>query len=126
MKKVYCPYCGKRAAFVDSKVIYGTSYGMIYLCSRCNAYIGCHGKGDTPKGTLANAELREWRKKAHHAFDPLWKYGPFKYRRNAAYAWLAWKMGLPKDQTHIGMFDAAQCKQVIQICKRERSYHNGR
>ena len=116
MKDVICPYCGKRAEFVDSKVIYGTSYGMIYLCRPCNAYVGCHGRGDKPKGTLANAELRAWRKNAHASFDPLWKYGPFKYRRNAAYAWLAEQMGLRKEETHIGMFDVAQCRQVIQIC----------
>ena len=26
-----CPYCGKPTEFVDSSVIYGRSYGMIYL-----------------------------------------------------------------------------------------------
>lgn len=127
MKDVICPYCGKRAEFVDSKVIYGTSYGMIYLCRPCNAYVGCHdfAPGDVPKGRLANAELRRWKIAAHDAFDPLWKSGPFKHRRNAAYAWLAEQMGLPKEETHIGMFDVAQCKQVIQIC-RERSNQHGK
>lgn len=124
MKVVYCPYCGKRAEFVDSAEVYhGRSYGMIYLCRPCDAYVGCHeyGDGDVPKGRLANAELRRWKIAAHNAFDPLWMRGPFKRRRNAAYAWLAEQMGLPKEETHIGMFDVAQCKQVIQICK-ERSY----
>lgn len=27
-----CPYCGNRTEYVDSSVIYGRSYGMIYLC----------------------------------------------------------------------------------------------
>lgn len=120
MKEVICPYCGKRAEFVDSAEVYhGRSYGMIYLCRPCDAYVGCHGngKGDSPKGRLANAELRRWKIAAHDAFDSLWKYGPFKRRRNAAYAWLAEQMGLPKEETHIGMFDVAQCQQVIQICK---------
>lgn len=124
MKDVYCPYCGRRAEFVDSAEVYhGRSYGMIYLCRPCDAYVGCHeyGDGDVPKGRLANAELRRWKIAAHNAFDPLWMRGPFKRRRNAAYAWLAEQMGLPKEETHIGMFDVAQCKQVIQICK-ERSY----
>lgn len=123
MKEVFCPYCGKRAEFVDSAEIYhGRSYGMIYLCRPCDAYVGCHGngKGDAPKGRLANAELRRWKIAAHNAFDPLWKYGPFRGRRNAAYAWLAEQMGLPKEQTHIGMFDVAQCQQVIQICKNRK------
>lgn len=124
MKEVFCPYCGERAEFVDSAEVYhGQSYGLIYLCRPCDAYVGCHeyGDGDVPKGRLANAELRRWKIAAHNAFDPLWKYGPFKRRRNDAYAWLTEKMGLPKEETHTGMFDVAQCKQVIQICK-ERSY----
>lgn len=120
MKEVFCPYCGKRAEFVDSAEVYhGRSYGMIYLCRPCDAYVGCHenGKGDSPKGRLANAELRRWKIAAHNAFDPLWKFGPFRGRRNCAYAWLAEQMGLPKEKTHIGMFDVAECQQVIQICK---------
>ena len=118
MKEVFCPYCGKRADFVDSaEVYYGRSYGMIYLCRPCDAYVGCHGRGDTPKGRLANAELRHWKIEAHNAFDPLWKFGPFRGQRNGAYAWLAEQMGLPKEKTHIGMFDVQQCKQVIQICR---------
>lgn len=121
MKKVICPYCGRRAAFVDTREIYGVSYGMAYLCRPCGAYVGCHGDSDVPKGTLANAELRYWRKQAHGAFDPLWKTGPYRHHRNGAYEWLAAQMRLPKEKTHIGMFDVAQCKQVIQICK-GRSY----
>ena len=128
MKEVYCPYCGKRAEFVDSAEVYhGRSYGMIYLCRPCDAYVGCHdaGKGDEPKGTLANAELRKWRKAAHEAFDPLWMGGRFRHRRNLAYAWPSGQMGLTKEVTHIGMFDVAQCRQVIRICQ-ERSNHHGK
>lgn len=120
MKEVYCGYCGKQAEFVDSKVIYhGKSYGMIYLCRCCPgyAYVGVHKGTDRPKGTLANAELREWRKAAHHAFDPLWQQGSFKHRRKAAYSWLAQMMGLPVAEAHIGLFDASKCQQVINICQ---------
>lgn len=119
MRKVYCDYCGRKAEYVDSKVIYGRSYGMIYLCRNCMAYVGVHKGSDKPLGRLANAELREWKKAAHHAFDPLWQYGEFRGRRNAAYVWLAEKMHLPVDQTHIGMFDVGQCKQVINIMNEE-------
>ena len=119
-REIYCDYCGRRTEYVDSSVIYGRSYGMIYLCRPCRAYVGVHKGSDKPLGRLANAELREWKKRAHDAFDPLWKYGRFRHRRNAAYAWLAEQMGLPKEETHIGMFDAPKCKQVIQIMYNER------
>lgn len=123
MQKVFCPYCGRRAEYVDSKVIYGRSYGMAYLCRPCNAYVGVHDGTDKPMGSLADAELREWRKAAHATFDPLWKYGTFTRRRNKAYEWLSGKMGLPKEKTHIAMFDVSQCKDVINIIN--ESYRTG-
>lgn len=122
MKKVCCPYCGRQAEFVDSKVVYGKSYGMIYLCRNCMAYVGVHKGTDKPLGRLANAELRYWKKAAHAAFDPLWQYGFFKGRRKAAYRWLAKKMDLPLEETHIGMFDVSQCKRVIKILEKEDEY----
>lgn len=121
MAKVICPYCGERAEFVDSKIVYGKSYGKIYLCRKCLAYVGVHKGTDKPLGRLANAELRYWKKAAHAAFDPIWKYGRFRGYRNAAYGWLAGRMGLSVEETHIGMFDVAQCKKAIQICRKERS-----
>lgn len=117
MREVFCDYCGRRAEYVGSSVVYRKSYGMIYLCRHCNAWVGVHAGSDRPKGTLANAELREWRKAAHHAFDSLWQQGPFKYHRKAAYSWLAQMMGLSVKETHIGLFDASKCEQVIQICQ---------
>lgn len=115
MADVRCDYCGAKANFVDSSVIYGKSYGMIYLCPDCGAYVGVHKGTDKPLGRLANSELRRWKQNAHNVFDPLWRCGPFRGRRNAAYAWLAQQMGLPVEKTHIGMFDVAQCKEAINI-----------
>lgn len=123
--KVICDYCGTAAEFVDSSVVYGRSYGMIYLCPKCGAYVGVHKGTDKPLGRLADEDLRRWKKSAHAAFDPLWQFGEFRGRRNAAYRWLSEQMGLPVEQTHIGMFDIEQCKQVIQIIY-ERNNENGR
>lgn len=122
---VHCDYCGRKAEFVDSKIIYGQSYGMVYLCRNCMAYVGVHKGSAKPLGRLANAELRYWKKAAHAAFDPMWKWGRFRHHRNAAYGWLAQQMGLPIEKTHIGMFDVAQCKKAIEIIRRETKgdYH---
>jgi len=76
--KVICPYCGKNAVLTDSAVVYhGRSYGMIWLCRPCWAYVGTHknSRKHAPLGRIANAELRDWKKKVHAAFDPLWKDG---------------------------------------------------
>ena len=120
MKEVTCPYCGRLATYVDSEVVYGRSYGMIYLCSPCDAYVGVHKRTNTPLGRLANAELRKWKKLAHAYFDPLWQFGRLKGRRGDAYKWLAEKMKLHISETHIGLFDVAQCQQVVSIMENER------
>lgn len=122
MRKVYCDYCGKRAEYVNSSVIYhGHSYGMIYLCRACDAYVGVHRGTDIPKGRLANATLRKWKCAAHAAFDPIWQSK--QMHRQEAYGWLSEQMGIPKKLTHIGMFDVANCKRVIQICNKWRQEH---
>ena len=117
-----CQYCGKETELVDSGVIYGKSYGLIYRCCPCDAYVGCHPRTYKPLGTVANKELREWRKKAHSIFDPMWKAKIKRDKcsklvaRNAAYKWLAEQLNLPVEDTHIGMFNVEQCKRVIEIC----------
>lgn len=117
--KVLCDYCRKPAKFCDSKIVYGKSRGMIYYCGDCNAYVGVHKGTDIPRGRMANAELRYWKREAHAAFDPLWQYGRFKGFRNVAYGWLARRMNLPMDKTHISLFDVAQCKKVVSICRND-------
>ncbi|MPN54908.1 hypothetical protein SDC9_202586 [bioreactor metagenome] len=60
-----CDYCGKPAIYTDSSRVYGKSYGMIYYCPDCHAWVGVHRGTDKPLGRLADAELRDWKKKAH-------------------------------------------------------------
>lgn len=111
-----CPYCGAEANLVDSSIVYGKSYGKIYLCSsypQCDAYVGVHKGTDEPLGRLANAELREWKKKAHKAFDIIWKSGGMS--RDQAYQLLQRKMKLSEEEAHIGKFDVDQCKRVVSI-----------
>lgn len=115
---VICPYCDKPAQRVNSSVVYGrnSDYGDIWLC-RCLpdlAYVGVHKITGKPLGRLANRELRELKKKAHSLFDPMWKFG--KMTRTEAYAWLAEKLELPLSECHIGMFDDALCRRVIELC----------
>lgn len=121
--KVMCDYCGKRAHFVDSTIVYGRSYGMIYYCPDCKAWVGVHKGTDVPLGRLADAELRKAKIAAHAAFDVIWRR---RTTRKKAYKWLSERMGLPVEKTHIGMFDVAQCKRVIALCnKRMEENVNG-
>ena len=112
-RTVSCPYCGALAKLVDSSIVYGRSYGMIWDCRPCDAYVGVHknSPNHAPLGRLANGKLRRSKQKAHSAFDVLWKNGFMP--RVAAYAWLSDAMGISPKQTHIGMFDHEQCQSVI-------------
>ena len=110
---VICHYCGQYAEFVDSSEVYKKSYGMMYLCRDCKAYVGVYKGTNKPLGILANYELRTWKKRAHAAFDPLWKlYG---LSRSDAYKMLSKRMNIAPKFTHIGMFDVDDCKRVIEI-----------
>ena len=113
-----CDYCGGKVIFTDSAIVYhGKSYGNIYYCTNCGAYVGVHDGTKKPLGTLANAALRSKRQEAHNAFDPLWRKRGLK--RSEAYHWLAKRMKLPDYRTHIARFTMAQCQEVIEICNEE-------
>lgn len=104
-----CPYCNKEAEYIDSKYYYsnGKSYGMMYLCRPCDAYVGTHKNSGKPLGTMANKELRELRKKCHLLFDPLWKSGMMT--RKQAYKYLEDNTGVK----HIAWADEDDCNVIL-------------
>ena len=116
-----CPLCGAQAICIDSAYLYhGKSYGNVWACpTHRDIYVGCHKDGDgcKPKGTLADATTREARKQAHAAFDPLWLGKGKRMSRPDAYQWLAQQLGISRDETHIGLFDAATCGRVVEAVK---------
>jgi len=124
---INCPYCSQPAQFVSGAVIYphrgDLATKQFWRCEPCDAYCGCHANTTTPLGRLANASLRKAKIAAHAAFDPLWRNKHVNARpkaRRDAYKWLAAGLGLRPADTHIGMFDEAQCARVVELC-RERA-----
>lgn len=112
---VICDYCGKPAPLVDSTIVYGKSYGKIYYCARCGAWVSCYKNSDRPSGRLADAELRKCRKIAYAALRD--------FRRNSrkdkkqARKWLSKRLHIPCAETRIGLFDVEQCRRMIALCK---------
>lgn len=107
-----CPYCNKPAKYGPNEEFYGRRYGrsyMCYYCKPCGAYVGTHNNTDKPLGTMANKELRDWRRKAHAVFDPIWKSR--KMKRQDAYRWLYNKTGR---WIHMGESDIETCKLVVE------------
>lgn len=125
--RVDCGECGKPAGLVNGELIYPHRSDLhekpFWRCSACGAYVGCHDGTYRAKGTPCGPETRAARIAAHAAFDILWQRkmardGVSKGRaRAAAYAWLSEQLGLPPEQTHIGMMDAATALRVIEVCR---------
>ena len=113
-----CQYCGQTSTLVSGESIYPSLKRLwckrFYLCTPCNAYVGTSPDG-FPLGTLANAKLRDMRKKAHASFDTLWRGNTSYMSRFCAYHWLKTQMNIPSEKCHIGMFNVSQCKEVITL-----------
>ena len=117
---VVCPYCGNKSNLVSGNDIYPHRLDLgklnFYMCKPCDAYVGTHKGTIIPLGRLANKELRAWKRKAHDAFDPIWKSKDMGRRQ--AYYWLADKLDIPKNDCHIGDFDTDTCRKVVDICSK--------
>lgn len=124
LKAPTCPYCGRVSVFRETSFhLYANrDFGPVWECSPCRAWVGCHKGTKVPLGRLADAKLREAKRRAHAAFDPLWikkmqLEGCKKGRaRGKGYVWLAHQLGINVKDCHIGMFDVAQCERVVEVC----------
>ena len=124
MKKtqINCPYCGAVAILRPANQVYQASPQAngkhLYVCRnwpKCDSYVGVHEFDLSPMGTLANGNLRHKRILAHKALE---KYQRItKMDRWATYLWLEGKLGLDKQNTHIGLFSEETCDEVIKLCE---------
>jgi hypothetical protein len=127
MQGKVCPYCNSVPEYVDSSEVYGRSFGMIYLCRDCKAWVGVHEGTDVALGRLANEELREAKMLTHKWLERIFtedlinkiypRYIHGISNRQKTYTWLSEQMGIKKEFCHIGMFDVGECKQATEICK---------
>lgn len=120
---VLCPYCCGVPEYVDSIAVYRRSYGMIYLCRSCEAWVGVHDGTNKALGRLANKDLRRAKVSAHRLFNSLWRRVMSRDQiskskaRGKAYKWLAGQMNLLPSECHIGMFSAEQCREAAALCR---------
>ncbi len=110
-----CRYCGGKIVKTHSNVLYRKGKESIYLCTMCNAYVGCYKGTDQPMGKVANTVLRLKRQETHQVFDRFWK--GCGWTRSAAYRWLAGELRLPVGEAHIGMMEMDDCEKVIRLCR---------
>jgi zinc-finger-containing domain len=117
-----CPYCQSPAEQCTGADVYDNpahAQKILWRCRPCKAWVGCHPGTDVPLGRLANETLRKAKRRAHEAFDALWKPGT-KQRcqtRDRAYYWLSQRLRIKRAECHIGMFDVDTCNRVVAACK---------
>lgn len=115
-----CPYCGGSVVLKSADGIYKDNRrnAILYVCSHypeCDAYVRTHKGTKIPVGSMANQELRNLRKTAHHYFDQLYKSGYMT--KDDAYYWLSSIIDAPMSKAHIGYLSEYYCKEVIEKSK---------
>lgn len=107
-----CAYCGEPLQvrfgadiYVDRPELVSVAY---WRCDSCDAH--CRMSSNS---TVANRTLRSLRIAAHKAFDPIWE--DEYMTRTDAYYWLAYQLGIPKEECHIGSMRDADCWQIIKL-----------
>jgi len=108
--------------FTTNDKVYGKIYGngKVYMCTNCDAYVGCHKNGE-PLGILANKELRRLKKQAHALFDPIWKSRTEK--RGLLYKKLAKQLDIETKDCHFGHFEKNMLLKSISIIKTWEYYN---
>lgn len=111
--QVPCPNCGQLMNLrTDSQF----KNKLWYACPNWPDCRGCHGAhpDGKPLGIPADKETKDWRIKAHEAFDELWKSG--QQTRPDTYRWLAKSLEIPLEKCHISSFDSKTCQKVVELC----------
>jgi len=124
LKSMPCPEQGCPGSLVVKHTRDGKPF---WACTEqdCNATHGAHADG-TPLGVPGDEYTRFVRRVAHEAFDKLWIKAPKDDQQEArtqAYRWLAIRLGLKKDEAHIGMFDVETCDRVIEVVGNKDWYY---
>lgn len=118
-----CQYCGGNPLrmtgaemFPDRPEIAVKRY---LACRDCDAWVGCRPGTWTPVGELADATLRSARRRAHDAFESVWRAALRETRasddqaRRAAYAWIATHV---RGGAHVAGLGLRECGDMIGLC----------
>lgn len=126
-----CNLCRGDVVYISNSKIYGKEYGSgkCYYCTKCSAYVGTHkSRPKEALGILANAPMRDMKKKCHDIFDLKWKNMPTSKKRHKArfqaYKDLAEKLNIPSSQCHFGYFDMDMLTKVYGILEKEKRGYN--
>lgn len=120
-----CNYCGAKAVLVrvgENGYPYVDDHGPVWICEPCQAWVGvrARSRNHAPLGRLANAELREAKRRLHDALEPLVQA---KMRRDGvnifaargkAMKWLIAALGLDVASPNLHSLTLDQCEHALR------------
>jgi hypothetical protein len=128
-----CQECGNDSSLVAGSVLHphlpSLAKKWFWVCDACDARCGCRPGTKRALGVPAGPETRRARQLLHEMrIDPLWRtaiktvgYTPEDPRaraiitntaRSRVYEYLAWKLGLDKEDCHTALFDVEACRRA--------------
>lgn len=123
--RLVCDDCGNIAQLAqtgDPAYPYLEDHGPVWIYVPCQAWIGVRPRSrqHAPLGRLANAELRDAKKRLHDALEPLVAakmrrdgVNPFE-ARGKAIKWLATTLNFTLSTPSIHALTREQCEQAIR------------
>jgi ssDNA-binding Zn-finger/Zn-ribbon topoisomerase 1 len=108
-----CPACGCGAKLINSKEIYGTGYGLMWVCQNfpdCDYRVSCKKGTATPTGELANEQLREFRKAIINKIDHLQGFG-----HSQEEIWEDLRYKFNKNPFKISESSDEECKEILEF-----------
>ena len=128
-----CPACGQPGRLAYGSEVYPHRADLrakpFWVCDADDTRVGCHPGTTVALGTMATPALRQARSRAHDAVDPIWlaqtdrsmnRHGQRIVRqvaRQRVYSFMAARLGVTRDACHIGMFDEAMCRRVVEAMR---------
>ena len=82
------------------------------VCPTCGEQLEVYGEEMIK---LYELERKDWQRKAHAVFDPIWKSGIIE--RGLAYSWLARELGIEYADCHFSEMSVPQLKRAIGVCE---------
>ncbi len=125
---LFCADCGGALLISEKPAAWTGPSRWVYLCQnrpQCRGLLSAHDNG-SPMGEPAPAHIRQARRKAHAAFDELWRHARNRgATRKRAYAWLARRLDLTEDDCHIGqMSNPDMLARVVELSHDKKASRN--
>lgn len=116
MNIVLCPYCNRKARLITGKQLYRSikriKHYRFWRCDSCDAHAKCSRDGK-PIGSLANAELRQLRRKAHDLME--WIVASGTMDESELHKMLCQSVGRKSKRVMLVHYSKDDCQAIVDL-----------